>query len=170
MLRVAVTTLLLVTAVLLETALFPFVALVGFRPNLLLLVVVGIALADGAMSGLRVGFAAGMLTDLMVDQAPVGLAALVFTGVGYVIGLARPYLAPDSLTAPILLAFVSGLLGTAGYGVLSILLGDERVTGALLVQASVSVALYNTLLAPIVFGVVDRLSDRFPLEAASVLR
>jgi hypothetical protein len=47
-------------------------------------------LADGAMSGLRVGFAAGLLTDLLVDQAPVGLAALVFTGVGYVIGLARP--------------------------------------------------------------------------------
>ena len=170
MLRVAVTTLLLVTALLAETALFPFLALVGFRPNLLLLVVVGIALADGAMPGLRVGFAAGLLTDFMVDQAPVGLAALVYTGIGYVIGLARPYLAPDSLTAPILLAFVSGLLGTAGYGVLSILLGDERVSGTLLVQASVSVALYNTLLAPIVFGVVNRLSDRFPLEAASVLR
>ena len=170
MLRLAVISLSLVTAVLLETALFPFLTLVGFRPNLLLLLVVGVALSDGAMSGLRVGFAAGLLTDLMIHQAPVGLAALVFTGVGYVIGLARPYLAPDSLTAPILLAFISGLLGTAGYGVLSILLGDERVTGALLVQASVSVALYNTLLAPIVFGIVNRLSDRFPLQAASVLR
>jgi rod shape-determining protein MreD len=170
MLRVAVITLLLVTAVLAETAVFPFVALVGFRPNLLLLVVVGVALADGAMSGLRVGFAAGLIADLLVAQAPVGLAALVFTGVGYTIGLARPYLAPDSLTAPILLAFVSGLLGTAGYGVLSLLLGDERVSGALLVQASLSVALYNTLLAPIAFGVVNRLSDRFPLETASALR
>lgn len=170
MLRGAVIGLLLVTAVLAQTALFPFLALAGFRPDLLLLVVVGVALSDGVLPGLRVGFAAGLVTDLLVDQAAVGLAALVFTGVGYTIGLARPYLAPDSLTAPVLLAFVSGLLGTAGYGVLSLLLGDERVTGQMLVQASVTVALYNTLLAPIVFGVVRRLTDRFPLQPAGVLR
>jgi rod shape-determining protein MreD len=170
MLRSLVVGLLLVTAVLVQTALFPFLALGGFRPDLLLLLVVGIALSDGVMPGLRVGFAAGLMTDLLVDQAPVGLGALVYTGVGYTIGLARPYLAPDSLTAPVLLAFVSGLLGTAGYGVLSLLLGDERVTGPMLLQASASVALYNTLLAPIVFGIVRRLSDRFPLEAAGVLR
>lgn len=170
MLRVVVLALLLVTVVLAQTALFPFLALGGLRPDLLLLVVIGVALSDGVMPGLRVGFAAGLMADLLVDQAPVGLAALVLTGVGYVIGTARPYLAPDSLTAPVLLAFLSSLLGTAGYGVLSLLLGEERVTGQMLLQASVSVAIYNTLLAPIVFGVVRRLSARFPLEAAGVLR
>ena len=170
MLRSTVIGLLLVTAVLAQTTLFPFLAIAGFRPDLLLLVVVGVALSDGVMPGLRVGFTAGLMTDLLVDQAPVGLATLVFTGVGYTIGLARPYLAPNSLTAPVMLAFLSGLLGTAGYGTLTLLLGDERVTGQMLVSASLSVALYNTLLAPIVFGVVRRLSDRFPLEAASVLR
>lgn len=170
MLRVLVIGLLLVTAALAQTSLFPFIALGSIRPDLLLLVAVGVALSDGVMSGLRVGFTAGLMTDLMVDQAPVGLATLVFTGIGYTIGFARPYLAPDSLTAPVLLAFLSGLLGTAGYGVLSLLLGDERVTGGMLLQAAVSVAIYNTLLAPIVFGIVRRLSDRFPLEAAGVLR
>ena len=81
----------------------------------------------------------------------------------YVIGVARPYLAPESLTAPVILAFLSGLLGTAGLGVLASLLGDERITGPLLIQASVSVALYNTLLAPIVVGITTRLAARFPL-------
>lgn len=170
MLRVLVIALLLVTAVLAQTALFPFLALGGLRPDLLLLIVVGIALSDGVMPGLRVGFTAGLMADLLVDQAPVGLAALVYTGIGYIIGTARPYLAPDSLTAPVLLAFLSSLLGTAGYGLLSLLLGDERVSGDMLVEAAVSVGIYNTLLAPIVFGVVRRLSDRFPLEAAGVLR
>lgn len=170
MLRGLVIALLIVTAVLAQTALFPFLALGGLRPDLLLLVVIGVALSDGVMPGLRVGFAAGLLTDLLVDQAPVGLAALVFTGVGYVIGTARPYLAPDSLTAPLLLAFLASLFGTAGYGLLSLLLGDERVTGQMLLQAAASVAIYNTLLAPIVFGAVRRLSDRFPLEAGGVLR
>ena len=88
----------------------------------------------------------------------------MLTGIGYTVGVARPYLAPGSVTAPLLLAFVSGLLGTAGYGVLSALLGEARVTCQLLVQASLGVALFNTLLAPVVLGVVRRLSDRFPIE------
>jgi rod shape-determining protein MreD len=168
-LRLLVVTLLLVTAALLQTALFPFLSLAGFRPDLLLLVAVAVALHDGPMAGARVGFAAGLLGDLLVAQAQVGLGALVVALVGFAVGFARPYLAPESFTAPLILAFVSGLLGTAAYGVLAQLLGDERVTTLLLVQASLLVGLYNTLLAPLVLGIVRRLTDRFPLGGSSLL-
>ena len=160
--------LLLLSAAVLQTALFPSLALLGFRPDLLLLVVLAVGLRDGPLSGLRVGAAAGLIADLLVSQASVGLAMVVYTAIGYTVGLARPYLAPDSITAPVLLAFVSGLLGTAGYGMLVLLLGDERITIAFLVQASLSVAFYNTLLAPLALGAVRRLSDRFPLQGAAV--
>jgi rod shape-determining protein MreD len=168
-LRLLVVTLLLVTAALLQTALFPFLSLAGFRPDLLLLVAVGVAVADGPMAGARVGFAAGLLADLLASQAQVGLAALVFGAIGFTVGLARPYLAPESFTAPLILAFLSGLVGTFAYGTLALLLGEERVTVPLLVQASLLVALYNTLLAPLVFGAVGRLTDRFPLGGSSLL-
>lgn len=164
--RAAIVTLVLLTAALLQTALFPYLTLAGFRPDLLLLATMAFALHDGPMSGIRVGFAAGILSDVLVDQSALGLTALVFVGVGYAVGTARPYLAHGSVTAPVLLAFVSGLLGTAGFGVLSRLLGDERYTFQLVLQASLFVALYNTLLAPIVVGIVDRLGDRYPVEGA----
>jgi rod shape-determining protein MreD len=166
-LRTVVVGLLLLSAAVLQTALFPALSLGGFRPDLLLLVVLGVAVKDGALAGLRVGFAAGLLTDLLVAQAPVGLATLVLTGAGYAIGEARPYLAHGSFTAPLLLAFTSGLLVTAGYGVLVGLLGDAQVGIALLVQASLGVALFNTLLAPPALGTVRRLSDRFPLAGVA---
>jgi rod shape-determining protein MreD len=159
----------LVTAAVLQTALFPALSLGGFRPNLLLLVVLGVALRDGALPGMRVGFAAGLLADLLTTQAPVGLATVVLTGIGYTVGVARPYLAPGSFTAPVLLAFVSGLLGTAGFGILAGLLGESGITLPLLISASLGVALFNTLLAPIVLGIVRRLSDRFPIESVAGL-
>lgn len=162
--RALLVALLLVTAAVLQTALFPAITLLGFRPDLLLLLVVALALRDGPLAGLRVGFAAGLLTDLLVVQAPVGLGVLVMTGVGYTIGLARPYLAPESITAPILLAFVAGALGTGSYGVLATLLGEERLPLGYLVQASVAVGLYNTLLAPLVLALVRRLTVEFPLR------
>jgi hypothetical protein len=97
---------------------------------------------------------------------PCGAAVCVG---GFTVGLARPYLAPESITAPVILAFLSGLLGTAAYGVVALLLGEDRTTPLMLAQASVAVALYNTLLAPIVLGAVRRLSDRFPLSGPGVL-
>lgn len=160
---------LLVTSVVLQTALFPSLELLGFRPDLLLLVVLAVGLRDGPLPGLRVGSVAGLLADLLVAQAPAGLSVLVYSVIGYVVGLARPYLAPGSLTAPIMLALLSGVLGTAGYGVLALLLGDDRVTLALLLQASLTVGLYNTLLAPIVLKVVAALSERFPLRGHALV-
>jgi rod shape-determining protein MreD len=165
--RVAALTLLLVTGAVLQTALLPRVAIGGIRPNLLLLIVLGFAIKEGVPSGLRIGFVAGLLFDLLADQAPVGIATLVYTAVGYAVGAARPYLAPGSLTAPLLLAFLSGLLGTAGYGVLTFLLGDAHVGGTQILQASLGVALFNTLLAPAAVAVVRRLSDRFPTEGGT---
>ncbi|MEX2504739.1 MAG: rod shape-determining protein MreD [Egicoccus sp.] len=168
-LRVLAVGLLLVTAALLQTALFPFLTLAGFRPDLLLLVTVAVGLHDGPLPGLRVGFAAGLLTDLLVTQSPVGIAVLITTVTGFVVGLARPYLAPESVTAPVIIAFVTGLLGTAGYGVLALLLGEERIAPVMLLQASVAVGLYNTVLAPLALIAVRRLSDRFPLTGPGLL-
>jgi rod shape-determining protein MreD len=168
--RVAVIALVLVIAALLQTTLFPFLMLAGFRPDLLLLVTVAFGLREGALAGLRVGFTAGVLSDLLLNQSPVGLSALIYLGVGYAIGISRPYLAPESVTAPVIMGFLSGLIGTAGYGLLSRLLGDDRYTMTLVVQASLFVALYNTLLAPVVVGLISRMTRRFPLEGTPAPR
>lgn len=157
--------LLLVTAVLLQTALFPHLAIAGFRPDLLLLVTIALALDGRPSTALKVGFVAGLLADLLMDQGPVGLSALVLLAVGYGVSLARPYLAPDSVSAPLVMVLVASLAGTAGYGVLSRLLGDPRFTGWMILETSVVVALYNTLLAPLVTVAVRRLRRAFPAEA-----
>lgn len=169
-LRGLVVGLVLVTAALLQTAFLPLIALGGFRPDLLLLVTAVFALQDGPATGARVGFAAGLLTDLLLQQSAVGLSALVYVGIGYTVGVVRPFLAHGSVTAPLLLAFLSGLIGTAGYGVLSRLMGDQRFTVALVTSASFFVAFLNTLLAPLVLGLVERLDERFPIEGAAVVR
>ncbi|HEX9889504.1 MAG TPA: rod shape-determining protein MreD [Nitriliruptorales bacterium] len=167
--RVAIQALIITTAALLQTAVFPHLAIAGFRPDLLLLVTAAFGLREGAPSGLRVGFAAGLVADLLVNQTAVGLQALVFLAVGYTVGVARPYLAPESLSAPLVVAFVSGLVGTSGYGLLSRLLGDAAFTGQRVVQAAIFVALYNTLLAPIVVNAIGQFGERFPAERSAAI-
>lgn len=156
--------LVLVTAAILQTSLLPLLSLSGFRPDLLLLVTIAFALRDGLLTGLRVGFAAGVLVDLLLNESPVGLTALVYLGVAYAVGAARPYLASDSWTAPLMLSVMGTMVGVAGYGLLSAVLAEDPVAVGLVVQASVVSGVYALLLAPVVDGLVRRLSEQVPVE------
>jgi rod shape-determining protein MreD len=164
--RTLMLTLVLLTAAVIETAIIPFLPIRGLEVNLILLIVLAIALHDGAQPGVRVGFAGGLVVDLLVAQAPVGSATLVLTAIGGMVGTARPYLSAASVTAPLILAFSTAVLATAAYGSMSLVLGEERVTWEAVASASLRVGLFNTLLAPAALAGVRRLSARFPVSAA----
>lgn len=166
--RTLVVALLLLAAVVLETALFGALTLFGFRPDLLLLVTAAIATRDGPLAGVRVGASAGLLADLLVSSSPVGLGVLVYGVVGALVGWSRPYFAPTSVTAPLVLVAAASVLGTAGYGVLASLLADQRIGAPLVLQGAIAVGLYNTLLAPLATAVVRRVSEGFPLRGSGV--
>lgn len=166
--RVGMVALVLVTTAIVQTSLLPTLSLSGFRPDLLLLLVIAFALRDGLLSGLRVAFTAGVLVDLLLNESPVGLTALVYVGIAYAVGVARPYLAPDSLSAPMILSVVGTLVGVAGYGLLSAVLAEDPVSLALVATAALVSSLYALLLAPIVMGIVRRLSDQFPIEQRGI--
>src|SRR6266436_10357522 len=79
------TSLLILTALLLQTTLLPHLALFRVVPDLMLVVVICIGLVRGPSSGATAGFVGGMLRDLLLD-APTGLSALAYVTVGYVVG------------------------------------------------------------------------------------
>lgn len=158
---------LLATALVLQTALFPSLTLLGFRPDLLVLVVVAVAIHDGPAAGVRVGAVAGLLADLLVVQASAGVFVLVYVVVGYGVGMVRPYLAPHSLSAPTLVAFGASALSTAAYGVITGLLAERSVSFDLVAQVALAVGLYNALLSPGVNLLVGALVDRYPLRGAA---
>lgn len=158
---------LIVAAIVLQTVVLARITVFGFRPDLVLVLVLAVAIRDGPLAGARVGAVAGLGMDLLITSAPVGLSVLIYAVVGHLAGVARPYLAPGSVSAPVLLAFVTGIGATAAYGALAAALSDVVVTGSLLVQAALVVGLVNALLSPLVFGVVDRVVERFPLRGAA---
>lgn len=77
----------LLVAVVLQSAVLARLPLPGPTPDLLLLVVIGIALTLGANAGAVTGFAAGVLMALAPPASgPLGLSALLFAVVGFVVG------------------------------------------------------------------------------------
>src|SRR3954471_9968128 len=89
--RILLSTALIVVAMVLQVSVLARLHLPGAVPDLLLLVVLGLALTYGHVAGALIGFGAGLLADLAppADHA-AGRYALVLCVIGYAAGLAKP--------------------------------------------------------------------------------
>ena len=168
--RAIVLVLLVVTAAAVQTAVLPFLAISGFRPDLLLLLPIAFAVHDGPEAGVRIGFGAGLAADLLLQTSALGVAALTYAVVGYLVGIARPYLATNSMTAPLLLAFGGSTLGSLSLGLLSAFLGDAVLDLPLILTVALFVGVVHTLLIPLVIRLTREISARFPAEGTAVTR
>ncbi len=153
-----------VLALALQSTILVKATLLGVIPQLTLVVVASFAFLEGERVGIVVGFAAGLLQDLLLPQAIIGLTALVYTLVGFGVGYLRNYAPPSSVWAPIVAITAASATAEAGYAGLAIMLGQPWVSLAFTARVLALVVLYNTLMAPLVFPFIRRLADRFRPE------
>jgi rod shape-determining protein MreD len=147
--RVFVAGLAVVLAVVLQGTLLARLPLPGGTPNLVLLVVVGVALAAGATAGLTCGFVAGTVADVMSDHQ-VGVLAICFALVGFAVGLLETD--PDrSVFWPLVVVAVAAAGAQLVFAALAGLLG---LGGAAAVHGLPAVVAYDVLLTPFVVPVV----------------
>lgn len=159
----AVGTLLVVTLAL-QSTLLAQATILGVIPQVVLVVVVCLAYLDGERVGVVTGFSAGLLQDLLPFPAVIGLTALVYTLVGYGVGILRQYAPAESVWTPVLVVALASAVAEFGYAGLSIILGEPWVGLGYTARVAGLVVLYNTLLTPFVFPLVRRIADRFRPE------
>lgn len=150
------------TALLLQLAVVARLPLPGAAPDLVLVLVVAFALAEGPMSGMVTGFVAGMLADgLSVHE--IGRLALAYAVAGYVAGMLQ-----DDTERSTLLPFWAVFLG-AGSALLAfslegVLLADKHVTFYSVARAAISSLPYDVVLTPFVVPVVTGLVRRLDVD------
>ncbi|GHE47674.1 hypothetical protein GCM10017673_56880 [Streptosporangium violaceochromogenes] len=114
-------------------------------PDLVLLGVVGYALARGATAGAVMGFGAGLMTDVLPPAAHMlGQCAAVLCLLGFAAGRMAES-RPDSAPLSALACAVAGPVVAVTAGVL---LGDARIDGSALTTTLPWAVGYNLLAAP----------------------
>jgi rod shape-determining protein MreD len=151
--------LVLLTAVLLETVVASVLLVAGHAPAIVVLTVVGVALADGSETGARYGFAAGLLTDLL-GGGLLGMHTIVLVIVGWSVGATRAYLAGPPVVIRLVIGGAASAAAVAAYGLLTFVLDPDAVTATGLAQATVVTGLYSGVLAPLVAGAAANASRR----------
>ena len=153
----------LVVAVLVHSTVLARLRLAGVRPDLLVLAVVSVAVATDPTTGAVFGFVAGLVADLLFDL-PVGVSALVYTAVGFVVGTVRVYVTSHRPLVHLVLAGAASLASVWCCGLL--LRVFDLSSWAAVTRAGPLVALYNLLLTPFVYPVVWALTERLPARPA----
>jgi len=144
-------------AVLLESTVLAGFRLGGMRPDLLVVAVVAVAMASGPTSGALFGFWAGLVADLLF-ASPVGVSALVYTSVGYALGLVRVYVVSPSAWVHLTLAGAASLVSVWSTGLVLRVL--DLSSWSFVARSGPLVAVYNLLLTPFVYPVVHLLAER----------
>ncbi|MFE9423370.1 rod shape-determining protein MreD [Kitasatospora sp. NPDC006697] len=161
--RVLLAAVLLLLALVVQVSVLGRLQLPGATPDLLLLVVVGLALVFGPTGGSLTGFAGGLLADLAPpsDHA-IGRYALVLCLMGYAAGMFRAEPGRQrSVLVPLLVVAGSAVLSTLLYALVGALVGDTAARHVGLPGLLVSAVLYDLLLAPFVVPAVMLLARRF---------
>jgi rod shape-determining protein MreD len=119
-------------------------------PDLLLLTVLGLALAYGHVGGALIGFAAGLLADLAppADHS-AGRYALVLCVIGYLAGLAKPESGRlRSAVGPMLVVVTAAIGTTVLYSLVGAIVGDTAAQHVGVGKLIFTAAFYDLLLAP----------------------
>ena len=156
--RTLLLTVVIVTALLLQTTVFADVRLLGARPELMFLLTISFAILEGPASGAVTGFAGGMAQEFLLDQ-PKGITALTLTLLGYTVGLLRQYIVSPSPVLPVLLVAGGTFVGELFYGLVAFLLGQLDVTTLYLFRVAALSAVYNAILTPLVYPVLRRAAE-----------
>ncbi|WP_030984393.1 rod shape-determining protein MreD [Streptomyces sp. NRRL S-1813] len=165
--RILLSAPLVVVALVIQVTILARLQLPGAVPDLLLLVVLGLALVYGHVGGALVGFFAGLLADLAPpsDHA-IGRYALVLCVIGYCAGLTKPESGQHrSATLPLLVVLGAALGSTLMYAGVGALVGDTAARHVGIVGLLLSATLYDLLLAPFTVPLVMALARRTEGEA-----
>jgi rod shape-determining protein MreD len=151
-----------VSALLLQLTVVGRLPLPGAEPDLVVVLVVAFALAEGPMSGLVTGWAAGLVADGLADHQ-MGRLALAYALAGYASGMLK-----DETERSTLQPFGAVALGAAvalgSYTVVGVLLGDPHITLYAVVRSLVSSVPYDVVLTPFVVPLVAGLVHRLDLD------
>ena len=145
--------LLMVAAFFLQNNVFAASTLIMTVPNILLILVFSFGVIRGSVDGMLLGFGCGLLTDVFFAGV-LGASALIYTVLGYLIGLLGRYYYTEFADMPLILCLISDLVYHLGVFVIMFLLRGQThfwpyLTGVivpeLLYTAAVAIGLYPLL-------------------------
>ena len=142
------TFLLVLAALVLQTAVLVKVRPAGVVPDVMVLVAIAGGIVGGPERGAYVGFGTGVAIDLFL-QTPLGLSALAFSLVGYGSGLLGEGTVRAAWWIPVGTAMAGSVASVVVFSLAAAVVGHPELLAPRLALVAAVVALVNAVLAPV---------------------
>jgi rod shape-determining protein MreD len=159
--------LVVITALVVHLSLLTRVHVAGVMPDLMLLLAIAGGITGGAVPGAAMGFVSGMVVDVFLET-PLGLSGLVFSLVGYSVGVAQTGILRSSWWIPMLTGFAASAAGALLFALAGAVVGTTPIDIGHLLVVLVVVGVSNALLTPLAVRVVGWSLARHPSPGAYV--
>jgi len=104
-----------------QGAIMPYFRIFGKVPNISLVLIVIFSLAKGKYYGGIIGLIVGLIRDILFSTS-IGLNALIYFFIGYLIGFVEDAFARDSIISPVVLTIISTVVYNVLYSTMLYLL------------------------------------------------
>jgi len=147
----------IVVALVIQLTLINSVAILGLKPDLIMVVVVVFSLLKGEKEGAISGFASGLLQDIF-STSLLGINALVKTVIGFTCGILKEKIFHEHILFIIpVITFISSFIQSILISLLFRAFGIEYNLAWSLKQIVLPEALYSSLLSPFIFLAITKL-------------
>ncbi|MGL6199452.1 MAG: rod shape-determining protein MreD [Lachnospiraceae bacterium] len=154
---------LIIIGFLLESMLFPHIALASITPNLMLIITASIGFMRGKQEGMFIGFFCGLLQDVFFGNY-IGLYALMYMFIGYGNGFFKRLFYDDDIKLPLaLIAGSDSLYGLITYLLIFMLNGDFRFP-YYLQHIIIPEMLYTIIVTLIFYHIILRVNQKLEAE------
>jgi rod shape-determining protein MreD len=157
--------LLVVTALVIHLSVLTRLQVAGVMPDLMLLLAIAGGITGGPVQGAALGFASGMVVDVFLET-PLGLSGLVFSVVGYAVGVTQAGILRSSWWIPMLTAFAASAAGALLFALAGAVVGATSIDTRHLFVVLPVVGVTNALLAPLAVRLVGWSLGRHPRRGA----
>lgn len=153
---------LILVSILLQSTVFPMIAIASIKPNLLIILTVSFGLMRGRKDGMMTGFFCGLLTDIFFESV-VGFNALIYLWVGYFSGYFYRIFYDDDIKTPLFLISICDLVyGIVQYGFMFLMRGRIQFF-YYLGRVILPEVLYTLILTILVYRILYSINRRLTL-------
>ena len=140
----------------LQSTLFQWFKIYDVVPNTSLIIVISFAIYSGRNRGAIIGFFVGILQDIIFGRI-IGLGALIFMIIGYLVGLMDQKIFKDNLFVPLVLTALATILYEMVNFLLIFLLGYKIELLNIIKKMLIIEVIYNSIISIIVYYYVSKL-------------
>lgn len=143
---------LILAAFFLQNNIFAASPLILTIPNIMLILVFSFGFIRGSFDGMCIGFACGLLLDLFFGET-IGFSALIYTLLGYGIGVLGQLYYTDFVDMPLLLCLISDLFYHIGIFIFAFVINGQYDFGTYFVNIIIPELLYTALMTLLLYPV-----------------